>query len=87
MIKMEVGPVSAIAWYVAILSAFKFFSMGVPNNARAVAAIGNWGICYFKRHDLNVTTVAVSSLQGEEAEFMKVGSKDNEVVENTLLHL
>ncbi len=39
MIKLDVAPVSAIAWFVEIVSAFKYCGMGVPNNAWAVAAI------------------------------------------------
>jgi hypothetical protein len=39
MIKMKVAPVSAIAWFVVIVSAFKYCGMEVLNNAQAVAAI------------------------------------------------
>jgi hypothetical protein len=51
MIKMEVAPLSVIAWFVTIVSAFKYCGMGVPNNVQTVAVIGDWGICCFKRHD------------------------------------
>ncbi len=73
---------------VAIVSAFKYCGMGVPNNAQAVAAINEWDIYCFKNHDqFDVTAVAVSSLQDEDAELIEVRSKDNEVTENKLLHL
>jgi hypothetical protein len=83
MIKMVVAPVSAIAWFVVIVSAFKYCGMGVPNNARAFAAIDNWGVCCIKHRDqFDITTVAVSPLHDEDAELIEVGSKDNEVAEN-----
>jgi hypothetical protein len=44
MMKMEVAPVLAIAWFVAIVTAFKYCGMGVPNNAHAVAAIKDGGV-------------------------------------------
>ena len=39
MMKIVVAPVSAIALFVAIVSAFKYCCMGLPNVAQAVAAI------------------------------------------------
>ncbi len=88
MIKMEVAPVSAIAWFVAIVSAFEYCSMVVPNNAQAVTAINERGVCCFKNCDqFDITNMAVPSLQDVHAEFIGVGSKDNEVAENKLLHL
>jgi hypothetical protein len=88
MIKMEVAPVSTIAWFVAIVSAFIYCSMGVPNNAQAVATIKKWDVYCFKNcNQFDVTTVALSSPQDEDTELIEVGSKDNEVAENKLLHL
>jgi hypothetical protein len=88
IIAIEVVPVSAIAWFVAIVSAFKYCSMKVPNNAQAVAAINKWGIYCFKNcNQFDVTTVALSSLQDEDTELIEGGLKDNEVAENKLLHL
>ena len=39
MMKMEVAPVLAMAWFVAIVIAFKYCGMGLPNNIRAAMAI------------------------------------------------
>ncbi len=44
IIKMEVSPVLAIAWLVAILSALRYCGMGFPNNAWAINAI-DWCTC------------------------------------------
>jgi hypothetical protein len=44
IIKMEVAPVSAITWLVAIVSALRYCGMGWSNNARAVNAI-DWRTC------------------------------------------
>ncbi len=67
----------------AIVSAFKYCSMRVPNNAQAATTIDEWGVCCFKsRNQFDSTTVAVSSLQDEDAELIEVGSKDNEVAGN-----
>ncbi len=38
IIKMEVAPMSVIAWLVAIVIALRYCGMGCPNNARAVNA-------------------------------------------------
>ncbi len=47
MVKMEVAPMSEIAWFVANVREFKYYGMGVPNNARAITAIkeGFFGCC------------------------------------------
>jgi hypothetical protein len=39
IMKMEVAPVSAMAWLVPIVRAVKYCSMGLPNKTRVVAAI------------------------------------------------
>ncbi len=44
IIKMEVAPVLAIAWLVAIISALRVCGMGCPKNARVVNAI-DWRTC------------------------------------------
>jgi hypothetical protein len=36
--KMVVAPVFAMAWFVAIVRAFKYYSKGLPNRASAVDA-------------------------------------------------
>jgi hypothetical protein len=46
IMKMEVVPVPGMAWLVAIIRAFKYCGMGIPNKARAVAAIE---VCADKR--------------------------------------
>jgi hypothetical protein len=37
--KMEVAPVLAMAWFVAIVIAFNYCGMGLPNNIRVAIAI------------------------------------------------
>jgi hypothetical protein len=87
MMKMEVVPVSAIAWFVAIVRAFIYCGMGVPNNVQAIAAIDEGGFCVGNHCNwFDVTTVAVSSLHNEDG-LTEVGSKENEVAENKWLHL
>ena len=39
MMNIAVAPVSAMALFAAMVSAFKYYGMGVPNMLRAVAAI------------------------------------------------
>ena len=44
MMNMDVAPVSAIAWFVAIVNAIKYCGAGAPNICLAAAAIkgGEW---------------------------------------------
>jgi hypothetical protein len=39
MMKIEVEPMSAMAWLVAIVRVFKYCGMGLPNIAQAITAI------------------------------------------------
>ena len=63
MIKMEVAPVSAIAWCVVIVIAFKYCGMGLPNNIHAAMAIVGCALLatHLGAETLDVTTVASSS--------------------------
>jgi hypothetical protein len=45
IIKMEVAPVSAIPWFVAIVSALRYCGMGYSNNAQAVNTIDRRTCC------------------------------------------
>ncbi len=64
MMKMEVAPVSAMAWFVAIVIAFKYWGMGLPNNIRAAMAIVGRTISATRQvvDTLDVATVTSSSL-------------------------
>jgi hypothetical protein len=59
MMKMVVVPVSAIASFAAMVSAFKYCSMGLPNIARAVAASNGRFVLHEER--LDIMAVALSS--------------------------
>ncbi len=59
MMKIEVEPMSAMAWLVAIVRAFRYCGMGLPNIAQAIAAIEVDAVNHFVSLDL--TTLAVSS--------------------------
>ncbi len=43
MMKMEVAPVLVIAWFVAIVQAFKCCGMGVPNNDKPLPLLRRGG--------------------------------------------
>ncbi len=65
MIKMDVAPVSAIAWSVIIVIALRYCWLGEPNTCHAMApkdehgAVGS-GICAAELKQLDVMTVASS---------------------------
>jgi hypothetical protein len=64
MMKMEVVPVSAIAWLAAIVRALRNCGIGLPKSALAVAAIKDDALCIctgFVDAQLEVVTVVVSS--------------------------
>ncbi len=46
MMNMDMAPVSAIAWFVTMVNAFKYCGIGAPNICLAVATIegGEWGM-------------------------------------------
>jgi hypothetical protein len=61
--KMEVAPVSVMAWFVAIVIAFKYCGMGLPSNIRAAMAIVGRAFSATRRvvETLDVATVTLSS--------------------------
>ena len=66
MIKMDVAPVSAIAWFILIVIALRYCWLGEPNTFRAMAAkdepgkVGS-GLRAAELEQLEVRTVASSS--------------------------
>jgi hypothetical protein len=80
MMNIDVAPVSAIAWFAAIVRALRYCSIGLPNIALAVAANnGTINFCvHFLLEQFEITTV---DLVGG------VGSRELEVAETKLLHL
>ena len=89
MIKIVVVPVSAIALFAAMLSAFKYCGMGLPNVAQAVAATNGRSLICLWGERLDVMMVASSSLQTTIllADLFKVGSKGRILAETEWLHL
>jgi hypothetical protein len=63
MMKMEVAPLLAMAWFVAIIIAFKYCGMGLPNNIRSAMAIVRRAFMATRRvvETLDVATVTLSS--------------------------
>ncbi len=64
MMKMEVVPMSAIAWLAAIVRALRNYSIGLPQSALTIATIEDdtLSVCTgFVDAQLEVITVAVSS--------------------------
>ncbi len=66
MIKMDVAPVSAIAWFVLIVIALRYCWLGDPNTCRAMAAKDEHGevgseLRAAELEELDVRTVALSS--------------------------
>ncbi len=84
MMKMEVAPMLVIAWFVAIVRAFKYCGMGVPNNAWAVTAIVEGGFCRENCCNQFVVTTFVASLLQDEDKLTEVGLTENEVADNKL---
>ena len=89
MIKIVVVPVSAIALFAAMLSAFKYCGMGLPNVAQAVAATNGRSLICLWGERLDVMMVASSSSQTTIllADLFKVGSKGRILAETEWLHL
>ena len=88
IIKMEVAPMSAIAWLVAIVSALRYCGMGCPNNAQAVNAI-DWHTCCVAcrwRKLFDVITFFSSSLM-DDVPLMGVGFEAGSQAETKWLHL
>ncbi len=84
MIKMEVAPVSAIAWLAAIVRALRNCGIGLPKSALAVAAIKDNAmfVCTCSVDtQLEVTTVAVLSSSSYDDVSIWVGSKELAVAE------
>jgi hypothetical protein len=88
MMKMEVAPVSAMAWFVAIDIAFKYCGMGLPKSIRAAMAIVRCAFMATRRvvETLDVATVTSLSsiLTGVD---VRVGSRGVVYAEIKLLHL
>jgi hypothetical protein len=83
MMKMEVAPVSAIAWLAAIARALSNCGIGLQNRALVVDAIDvdSLIVCIgFLDAKLEVITVAVSSLLYDDV-FVWVGSTELVVAE------
>jgi hypothetical protein len=62
IMKIDVAPVSAMAWFVAIVRAFKYCGDGLPNRACAVAAIVVGAVKHFVRLDVKIVVVSSSTL-------------------------
>jgi hypothetical protein len=88
MMNIDVAPVSAIAWFAAIIKASGYCSIGLPNIALAVAANdGAINFCiYFVLEQFEITTVAVS-FSMQVAVVGMVGSRELGVAETKFLHL
>jgi hypothetical protein len=89
MMKMEVAPVSAMAWFAAIDIAFKYCGMGLPNNIRAAMATvlrgAFMGTCrVVETLDVATVTSLSSILTGVD---VGVGSRGVVYAEIKLLHL
>jgi hypothetical protein len=83
MMKMDVAPMSAIAWLAAIVRALRNCGIGLPKSALAIAAIADDAlfVCTcFVDAKLEVTTVAVSSSSYDDV-LIWVGSKELAVAE------
>jgi hypothetical protein len=84
IMKIDVAPVSVMAWFVAIVSTFEYCGMGLPNKACAIATIEVCAGKYFIQ--LEVMIVAVSSSTNDDVLRVE-GSKEHEVADNKFLHL
>ncbi len=62
MMKMEVAPVSAMAWFVVIVIAFKYCGIGLPNNVRAAMAIVRRAFMATRRAVETLDVATVTSL-------------------------
>jgi hypothetical protein len=83
MMKMEVAPVSKIAWLAAIVRALRNCGIGLPNNTLAAAAIKGKAlfVCTgFIDAQLEVITVVVSSSSYDDV-LIWVGSTELAVAE------
>ncbi len=81
MMKMAVAPVSAIASFAAMVSAFKYCGMGLLNIARAVAASN--GRFVLHEEQLDIMAVALLSLLFTvwPAVVRRVGSRERFIAE------
>jgi hypothetical protein len=82
MMNIDVAPVSAIAWFAAIIMALRYCSIGSPNIALAVAANdGAINFCvHFILEQFEITTVAVL-FSTQVAVVGMVGSREQGVAE------
>jgi hypothetical protein len=90
MMNMDLAPVSAIAWFVAMVKAFKYCGIRAPNICLAVAAIegGEWQMQVIVDlfDTLDVMMVRALSLLITD-DFITVGSKKLVDAETKWLHL
>ncbi len=89
IIKMEVAPVSAIAWLVAIVSVLRYCGIGCPNNTRAVNAI-DWRTCCVAcqwRELFDIIRVSSSSSMDDVLMLIGVGFEAGSQAETKWLHL
>jgi hypothetical protein len=88
IMKIDVDPVSAIAWFAAIVRGLNYCGIGLPNIALAVAANdGAINFCiYFVLEQFEITTVAVL-FSTQVTMVGMAGSRELGVTETKLLHL
>ncbi len=81
MMKMTVAPVSAIASFAAMASAFKYCGMGLPNIARAVTASNGQFVLRGERLDIMAITSSSLLFTVCPAVVRKVGSRERFITE------
>ncbi len=84
VMKMEVAPLSAMAWFVGFVRALKYCGKGLPNRACAVAPTVVGVFKPFFRLDITIVMVSSSTLDNV---LTVEGSKEHEVSVNKILHL
>ncbi len=82
MMKMVVVPVSAISSFAAMVSAFKYCGMGLPNIAWAVAASDGRFVLHGERLDKLAVTLLSSLFTVCPAIVRRVGSRERFIAES-----
>ncbi len=82
MMKMAVAPVSAIASFAAMVSAFKYCGMRLPNIARAVAVSDGQFVLREERLDKMAVALLSSLFTVWPAVVRRVGSRARFIAEN-----
>ncbi len=91
--KIDVTPVSAIAWFVAITIAFKYCVVGLPNICLAIAMSNGraWRLVVCAEMRLVLDTLEVTTMTSllslPASDLIKVGSKEWVDAETKHLHL